>query len=94
MQKEYKGQIILINHREYAAVADVVRQFFGNIQPENSVFTIPATDDFTITCTSSAELSPELIRKVNRDELNEHEVAELPREFELWVELQIGRAHV
>lgn len=87
MQKERKGQIVLVNHNEYAAVADVVRQFFGNIQPENSVFTIPATDDFTITCTSSAELSPELIRKVNRDELNEHEVAELPREFELWVEL-------
>lgn len=87
MQKERTGRIILENHHEYAAVADVVRQFFGNIQPENSVFTIPATDDFIITCTSSEELSPDLIRKANRAELSELETAVLPREFELRVEL-------
>lgn len=88
MQKKQQSEIILINHQETAAVADVVRQYFGNIQPDGLIFNIPSEEHFTINCSSSVELSPDLIRKLMRGELTIVEKEKLPKNFELNVTLQ------
>ncbi|NLC25640.1 MAG: coproporphyrinogen dehydrogenase HemZ [Fastidiosipila sp.] len=88
MQKYENSKIILINHKETAAVADVVRQYFGNIQPQGMTFSIPSEEYFIISCSSSEILLPDLIRKLMRGKLTAAEKMKLPKTFELIITLQ------
>ena len=88
MQEKQQAQILLINHQEIAVVADVVRQFFGNIQPDGLIFYLPSDEPFTIHTSSSEELPPDLIRRLMRNELTAAEQSLLPELFELNVRLQ------
>ncbi|MDD4541384.1 MAG: coproporphyrinogen dehydrogenase HemZ [Eubacteriales bacterium] len=88
MQTNHKAQIILVNHQETAAVGDAVRQFFGNIQPDGLSFKLPSDETFTIRCSSSVELPPDLIRRLMRGELSDAERVLLPEKFELNIELK------
>ena len=88
IQRKQQAQIRLVNHRETAAVADVVRQFFGNIQPDGLTFYLSADEAFIIDISCSEELLPDLIRRLMRKELTAAEKSLLPEVFELKVRLQ------